>query len=201
MPVCDVAPTFPSPPRAASPPPDPVLAAALRRGDAGALDAVYHAHAPALLRLAGQLTGSRADAEDVVHDVFVALPDLVRRYDERGAFAGWLRTLVARRALDRVRAGRRRREVPLVPDAGPGASAAAGGPGVLAQLEAGERAARLRAAVAVLPDGLRAAFVLRAVEGWTHAAVAAALGIRVGTAEVRYFRAVRRLRDLLGDLL
>jgi len=129
-----------------------------------------------------------------VHDVFAALPAAMRRYDERGTLAGWLRTLVARRAVDRARASRRRHEVPLA-----GADAACAAPGALEHLSARDDARRLTAAIAALPPALRAVFVLRAVEGWSHADVAAALGIRVGTSEVRYFRAVRRLRAALGD--
>ena len=50
-----------------------------------------------------------------------------------------------------------------------------------------------------LPDDLRVVFMLRDIEGYTHAEIAALLGIRTGTAEVRLHRARRKLRALLGD--
>ncbi len=55
------------------------------------------------------------------------------------------------------------------------------------------------AAIATLAPTLRDVFVLRAIEGYSHADIAALLGIRTGTVHVRYFRAVRALRSLLGE--
>src|ERR1041385_7338628 len=63
------------------------LIAAARRGSADALGALYDRHAGPLLAIAYRLLQSRADAEDVVHDVFVGLPELLRKYEERGALA------------------------------------------------------------------------------------------------------------------
>src|ERR1043166_3618669 len=74
------------------------LTAAARRGSA---DAVYRPHAGPVLPIAYRLLQSRADAEDVVHDVFVGLPELLRKYEERGALAAWLKTVTERVALAR----------------------------------------------------------------------------------------------------
>src|SRR2546428_6884289 len=81
-----------------------------RRGDPEALASLYRSHGAVLWRLAYRLTGTRQDAEDVVHDVCVGLPEALRRYEERGSFAGWLKRVTARVALMRLRARRRRRE-------------------------------------------------------------------------------------------
>ena len=48
--------------------------AAARHGEAGALAALYQAHGRAVYRLAYRLTGTREDAEDVVHDSCVDKP-------------------------------------------------------------------------------------------------------------------------------
>ncbi|HEX8245674.1 MAG TPA: sigma-70 family RNA polymerase sigma factor [Longimicrobium sp.] len=161
---------------------------AARAGSADALAALYTAHAQPVFALAWRLTGSRADAEDVLHDVFVGLPEALRRYAERGSFGAWLRRVAARTALMRLRSGRRRREVDLE--------------------QAGERSVEpadggavrdLWRAVAELPDGLRAVFVLKEVEGHTHAEVASLLGITPGASEVRLHRALRKLRERLED--
>jgi RNA polymerase sigma factor (sigma-70 family) len=50
-----------------------------------------------------------------------------------------------------------------------------------------------------LSPPLRAVFVLKMVEGRTHAEIATLLGISTGTSEVRLSRAVAQLRSLLGD--
>src|SRR5258705_5881580 len=85
----------------------------VRLGDAEALGELYDAFGASLFRLAYRLTGTRDDAEDVVHDVFVGLPEALGRYEERGSFGGWLKRVTARVALMRLRSGKRRREVAL----------------------------------------------------------------------------------------
>jgi RNA polymerase sigma factor (sigma-70 family) len=91
----------------------------------------------ALFRLAYRLVGAREDAEDVVHDVFVGLPEALGRYEERGSFGGWLKRVTARVALMRLRSGKRRREVGLDSAAGrtePPETAERDGPSCLASV-------------------------------------------------------------------
>src|SRR5260370_1922965 len=80
-----------------------------RVGSQDALSALYLEHGVAWFRLAYRLVGAREDAEDVVHDVFVGLPEALGRYEERGSFGGWLKRVTARVALMRLRSGKRRR--------------------------------------------------------------------------------------------
>jgi len=160
----------------------------VRNGDYTAIDQLYDRHAANLLRLSLRLCGSRHDAEDVVHDVFAALPKALRRYEHRGRFDAWLRTLVINRVTDRERAKRRRRERSI--DAALDHAAPSGDDTIDAGLER---------AIAALPESLRLVFVLRAVEGYSHEEIGRTLGIRSGTSEVRYFRAIRQLRQVLGD--
>jgi RNA polymerase sigma-70 factor (ECF subfamily) len=55
----------------------------------------------------------------------------------------------------------------------------------------------LETALASLPDGLRTVFVLREVEGYTHAEIASMLGIGIPASKVRLHRARKMLRDYL----
>jgi RNA polymerase sigma factor (sigma-70 family) len=156
-----------------------------RSGEPGALAALYQDHGATLYRLAYRLTGTREDAEDVVHDVFVGLPEALQRYDERGRFAAWLKRVTARVALMRLRSGKRRREVALDNAAGQvQPPATSGGDG-------------LAAAVDTLPDHLRAVLVLKEIEGYAHAEIALVLGISEGASRVRLARALERLRNEL----
>lgn len=50
-----------------------------------------------------------------------------------------------------------------------------------------------------LPETLRAVFVLKEIEGYSHAEIGELLGIRRGTSEVRYHRAIRQLRETLKE--
>lgn len=164
---------------------------ALREGDPDALAACYYAHAGRLLQVLERFTNSRADAEDVVHDVFVKLPELVRRYDERGQFSGWITRLAIRAALMR---SRRERRVLQLDDAR--------GAGMDAAVEDDVRdVVALRTAhdaVAALPEPMRQVLVLRVMLDLPHAEIAALLGISVGTSEVRLHRAIKQLRASVG---
>ena len=89
------------------------LVRSARDGDAGGLAGLYDRCATRMLRVAWRLTGSIEDAEDVVHDVFVILPETLARYHERGSIDAWLAQVTARAALMRMRSGNRRRETAL----------------------------------------------------------------------------------------
>ena len=163
---------------------------ALRSGDPAALAQAYEEHAPAVRRIAWRILGNRPDTDDVVQDVFLGLPEAMRHYTEQGSFAAWLRTLTARTALLRLRRASRRREEPLVDEA-------PGHPGIREPADAIAARLTLAAALARLPDDLRLVFVLKEMEGYSHAEIATLLGIRVGTSEVRLHRAFKRLRAIL----
>ena len=168
-------------------PSDASLIADIRVGNTDALGALYERHGTALLAIAFRLLQSVADAEDVVHDVFVGLPEALRRYEERGALAAWLRKITARVALAKMRA--------------------ASAPEHLSLAEVSEPAARqrdiegvmaLEDAMRQLTPSLRAVLVLKELEGFSHAEVAEMLHISVGASEVRLHRAVQALRTLLS---
>src|SRR5207247_5539503 len=95
------------------------LIAEARAGSPDALSALYLEHGAALFRLAYRLVGAREDAEDVVHDVFVGLPEALRRYEERGSFGGWLKRVTARGAVMNLRRGKRTPQAALDDAAGP----------------------------------------------------------------------------------
>src|SRR2546428_12611766 len=82
-------------------------------GSSDALAQLFRLHAAPLFRLARRMTRSVEDAEDVVHDLFVGLPEAMHKSHERGGLQGWLERVVVRLALVRLRTPRRRRGVAL----------------------------------------------------------------------------------------
>jgi RNA polymerase sigma-70 factor (ECF subfamily) len=164
---------------------------ALRRGDPEALAMAYQRHAGEIHRTLTGFLGDPTEAEDVLHDLFVGLPEALRRYEERGVFGAWLRRVALRMALQRLRKERSRLEVRAESLAPIGQRARAEG---LADQLAVHRA------LAELPEGQRTVVVLRELEGWPHSEIAAFLGLRVGAVMTRHCRAMQRLRILLeGD--
>lgn len=152
-------------------------------GSPDALAELYCRFGPGLFRLAYRLTGTKEDAEDVVHDVFVGLPEKLESYEERGRIDAWLRRVTARVALMRLRSGRRRPVIRLEN----------------ADLPASSREPHidLQAAVDALPAKLRSVLVLKEIEGYSHAEIADMLGISAVTSRVRLLRAMSKLRRIL----
>jgi len=165
---------------------DAELVTLVAGGDLAALGGLYDRYAATLLAVAYRLTMSKADAEDVVHDVFLGLPEALRRYEERGTLAGWLKRVTVRVALSRLRHDEvRATQVLDASFAAPSHDAAA--------------AMDLATAVATLPPSLRAVLVLKEIEGYSHAEIADMVGISVAASKVRLHRGLRALRRLLEE--
>lgn len=162
---------------------DDVLLARVGAGDHGALGTLYERWAPRLLRVAWRIVGGRAEAEDVLHDVFVALPRAASQYHPHGRAGAWLVQCATRAALMSLRSVRRRREAPMPPTE------------LVAALQADRRIdlLDLERRLAALPVGLRTVVVLHRIEGFSHAEVAETLGISEGNSRVRLTRALRLL--------
>jgi RNA polymerase sigma-70 factor, ECF subfamily len=149
--------------------------------DAAAFAAHYDAYAPALFRAACGLLGSAADAEDAVHDVFVALAR------SRARLAGIVDVKAYLFAALRHAAAKRRRR----PPAGPL-------PDHLPAAEPPTADADLASALARLPPEQRAAVVLKIDGDLTFAELAAVLNVSPNTAASRYRYALEKLRTMLG---
>lgn len=163
-----------------------LLVTRIRAGQADAIAELYERVGGELGALAQRLTGSRQDAEDVVHDVFLGLPEALKHYDERGQFDAWLRRVTARVALTRVRSRNRLRERGLEAEL----------PHAPTALSLDDTVA-LATAIDALPDNLRMIIVLKMIEGYSHEEIAALLGITSRASEQRLHRAVKALRTQL----
>lgn len=175
-------------PAPAPAPPGPVARIdfeALRRGDPEAIAVAYRLHAAGLLRTLAGFLGDDVEAEDVLHDLFVGLPEALRRYEDRGLFGAWLKRVALRLALQRLRTRRRRREVAI------GELEPSGRREVSESLPA---RLLVEQALAALPEGLRTVVVLRELEGWAHREIGQFLGLSEGAVMTRHCRAMKRLR-------
>lgn len=159
-------------------------------GRRDALATLYERYAQDVYAVSLRLTGSRPDAWDVTHDVFVGLPEALRTsYEERGRFRSWLLKLTTRTALQKLRRRRSHREVRFsLPRAPPRAGA---------EDRSLDRIA-LQRAVETLEPGWRAVLLLRG-QGFSHAEIGDTLGISTGASRTRLYRARRELKRRLGE--
>ena len=174
---------------------DARLAERIRAGEAEALGELYDRHASMALATALRVVGSREEAEDVVHEAFVAVWRKIDRFDAaRGALRAWLMTVVRNRALDRVRARRPRIDL----DDADERSLLRTGPNPTWEAAlARASAADIQSALADLPDEQRRAVELAYFEGYTYREVADLTGVPPGTANGRLRLALAKLREAL----
>jgi RNA polymerase sigma-70 factor (ECF subfamily) len=169
------------------------LAESLAAGDPDAFAALYDRLAFRLLRAARTMTGSAADAEDVVQDLFVALARgrarLAAVADLEAYVFTMLRNAVRRRGR---RAALDRRAVVAIAESRRGSG---GFSDTAAELPDDE----LAAAVAALPEAQREVVALKIDAGLTFAEIAAVTGTSLNTAASRYRYALEKLRAALAD--
>ena len=169
---------------------------AVARGDESAFARVYDRYSPILFGLLLRILHSRAEAEDVLQEVFVQVWRRADSFDEsRGRGFTWLVTLARSRAIDRLRALDSRQR------AATASAAEASAPVGDASLDAfrSEQREIVRAALAELTEDQRRTLLLAYEEGLTQSEIAARLNQPLGTVKTRTRAGLMRLRELLRD--
>lgn len=175
---------------------DDELVELVAKGDRAAFARLVARHRGRLLALTARSLGSRAAAEDVVQEVFtrawVKAPAWQVREPGRASYAAWLSRVAVNLAIDQSRKLRPTTleaiEEPEDPAPSPDAA-----------IIARERAARIKAAIAALPERQRLAIGLTYDAELSNAEGAASMGISVGAFELLLVRARRALRLSLRD--
>jgi RNA polymerase sigma factor (sigma-70 family) len=152
-----------------------------------AIGELYRELAPALLRYAEGILGSRSDAEEAVQDAFLA----ASRAGRLGEPRPWLFRVTRNAAIDQLR--RRRHLTVLESGDGDPPDSAANDP---------HRRAELSAELLVLRQGLdrlgeqqRSALVLRELSGLGYREIASVLEVSEANVKVLIFRARRSLQE------
>ena len=164
-------------------------------GDLAAFETIYRTHSGRLYSVACRVLGNPTDAEDLLQEIFLAAHRKLESFRGESALGTWLYRLAMNLCLDhlRSRASRSGQVTDSLDDE-------FGLDDVGSRRLAERTVAKmdLERALAQLPEGCRAAFVLHDVEGLEHREVAAALGIAEGTSKSQVHKARMRLRAMLG---
>ena len=154
---------------------------------------VVEGYGPLVWQTAYRLLANSADAADCFQETFLAALEISRRQQVRN-LPGLLTRLATTRAIDRLRQRiRRDRHETNAGDPGPGAEVA----DPLEQLDAQDRAQRLRSAIGQLPSQEANVFCLRYLNEMSYLEIARELKIGVSAVGVSLHRAKARLRELL----
>ena len=198
---------------------DPAFLARLRAGDDAAYRQLIRRFHASLVSVANSIIGSRAQAEEVVQDAWLAVFNSISRFEGRSSLATWLFSIVLNRARTRIS-----RESRLV-----------GLPGILDGTQGNERAVdvtefqpdghwaeaprlwdelnpervvagrqlwtHVQEAIERLPAGQRAVIVLRDMEGQDAEAACVLLNISAENQRVLLHRARGRIRKTIDTLV
>lgn len=164
---------------------------AVRDGDLAQLEPLFERHHAALFEFLSRMTGDRGAADDLVQDVFLRILTYRATFRDDGSFETWVFRIARNARADYLRA---RSRVTALTDEHLDRPDRSAGPAL--QFERSRDHARLRRALALLPDDERELIVLARYCDLTHAQSAEILGTTIGAVKVRLHRAVRALRDI-----
>jgi len=174
---------------------DDALIARIAGGDAPALSLLYDRHSPLIYSILLRVLRNRAEADDLLIDVFQEFWQRANRFDaSRSSVTSYLAMLARSRAVDRLRSNRARPTVPLDP-AFDTTESNASDPSQRAQSD--EQAGQLRRAVTQLSDEQRQAIECAFFDGLSHTEIAERLGKPLGTVKTHIRQGIIRLRDVL----
>jgi RNA polymerase sigma-70 factor (ECF subfamily) len=178
---------------------DMALVGRIARGDSAAFATFYDRHASQVLGLLFKMLRRRAEAEEMLQEVFLQVWREAERYRPGGSTPrGWIFMLARSRAIDRIRsssARRRREEATAAPvDPVTPSAVAPAGP---ERLEERERRRQVANALAELPPEQRTAIEHAFFGGLSHREVAEHLGEPLGTIKSRILLGMRKLRRSL----
>ena len=171
---------------------DAGLVAACRRGEARAMEMLYHQFKRRVFGMAHRIVGT-SDAEEVAQEVFVRVFRGLANFRGDSQLSTWIYRLTVNASLSHLAKRGRRQEVsddtamtevpaPPEPERDPAL------------------ASRIEAALQQLPPGYRAILVLHDVEGLSHEECGAILECRVGTCKSQLHKARGRMRELLSAI-
>jgi RNA polymerase sigma-70 factor (ECF subfamily) len=162
-------------------------------GDSAAFHKLIDRHSGRLFRLATQMVGSSADAEDVLQETFVGAFRGLKGFESRSSVKTWLTRILLTQCA-RWRRERHRTKAQPIDALEGGAAILAGGAD---QAQSVSHRLDLHAALGQLSPEHREVLMLREFESLSYDEIAAVLGVPRGTVESRLHRARGELRDKL----
>jgi RNA polymerase sigma-70 factor (ECF subfamily) len=161
-------------------------------GDRRAFTRLYRDLHPLVARFVARRVDSRADAEELVAEVFRRVVEHLGEFEpKRGSVRAWVLRIARNAVIDHYRT--RKPLDPLGSIAVLALNGHEGGP--LDRMLADERSARIRELLAACPDETRTLLAMRYGDGLRHAEIAELLGLGEAVVRKRISRAVRELRS------
>ena len=155
-------------------------------------------------RIAYHYLRDAADADEAVQDAFIKVFLHIDTYRDELSFDVWFMRILVNACLDRLKSRSRQQRWMTSPieeahESRPLEQAVGTEPSTEHQMLVRERWERMLEAVAGLPDRQRLVFTLSHLDERTAGEISASTGMSPATVRVHLFRAIRKLRAVLGD--
>ena len=166
-------------------PSDAELAEGCRQGNLRAFERLYELHSGRMKSLAFHLLGSRADAEDTVHEAFLKVYKAAAGFEGNSSLFTWMYRILLNCCYDVLRKRQRLSESPAPPE--------------LPSDSKLPLKVALERALSLLNERPRIVFLMFEVEGLKHSEIAAILEVPEGTSRSWLFEAKCQLKRLLTE--
>ncbi|MEG0767391.1 MAG: sigma-70 family RNA polymerase sigma factor [Clostridia bacterium] len=177
--------------------PDELWIQRARKGDADAFDSLLMPYETRIYAICLRMMGNREDAMDCAQETMLRVFRSLTDYRGQSAFPTWIYRIATNICLDTLRRRKVRSTSSLDAMLEDGFTPADTAPMPEQTQEVQERRAILERGIASLPDDMRAALVLRDIQGLSYEEVSSILQINMNTVKSRINRAREKLRTLL----
>ena len=176
---------------------DAQLIARAQRGDEEAFAALFEAHKRRVYSLCLRMTGNTAEAEDLTQEAFLQLYRKISTFRGESAFSTWLHRLAVNVVLMHLRKKGLQQISLDEPDTSQDEPVKRDYGSDDRRLTGSVDRIGLQKAIADLPPGYRAVFVLHDVEGYEHNEIAEIMKCSVGNSKSQLHKARMKLRERL----
>ena len=171
----------------------------IQKGDKSAFRVLVEKYQQTAFRLAFRMLGDEDEARDVVQDSFIRIWEKFNTYNDNEKFTSWMYRIVSNRAIDSLRASRRRPTISLeklIPET---LEAGESNPDVL--LENREAGELIQLITSGLPEKQQLVFSLRDLQGLSPKEVQDISGMTETAIKSNLYHARKTIREKLTGIL
>ena len=165
------------------------------RGDAQAFNALMGMHEKRMYAVAVRMCGNYDDAQDCLQEAMLRVYRAISGFKEQSSFSTWVYRITMNTCLDELRRRKNRPNTSLDGLLDTGWSPSDDRETPEQHAVRSEQRELLEKLIAALPEDMRAAIVLRDIQGMSYDDIAAALNTNVGTVKSRISRGREKLRE------
>jgi RNA polymerase sigma-70 factor (ECF subfamily) len=169
------------------------------KGDPTAFESLMREHENKMYAVALRMCGNRDDALDCVQEAMLRVYRAIADFKMQSSFATWVYRITMNACLDELRRRKVRRSVSLDNMLETGWSPSDEDDTPERHSIRSEQRRCIESAIADLPDDMRAAIVLRDVQGFSYEEIAQILRANIGTVKSRISRGRGKLREKLME--